>query len=73
MTSELLDEQKGFDLASGMWKRSGWEEMDKLRKKLEDLKELRELVRNLGRAGGKGPMRRAPAEVPYILCNFIDV
>lgn len=27
------------------------------------LQELRELVRSLGRGGGKGPLRRAPAEV----------
>ncbi|GMH32818.1 hypothetical protein BSKO_00652 [Bryopsis sp. KO-2023] len=60
---ELLDEKKGFDLSSGMWQRIGWDEMEKLRRKLQDLKELRELVRSLGRAGGKGPMRRAPAEV----------
>lgn len=59
----LLDEKKGFDFSKGIWRSRGWEEIDTLRKKLEDLKELRELVRNLGRAGGKGPMRRAPTEV----------
>lgn len=30
---------------------------------LEDCPELRELVRQLGRGGGKGPLRRAPEEV----------
>ena len=29
---------------------------------LENLKELRELVRQLGRGGGRGPRRRAPRE-----------
>lgn len=37
--------------------------MEDLRKKLEKLPELRELVRKLGRSGGKGPKRRAPEEV----------
>ncbi len=36
--------------------------MDGLRKKLEDLKELRDLVRSLGRGGGWGPLRRAPVQ-----------
>jgi len=30
---------------------------------LEDCVELRDLVRKLGRGGGKGPLRRAPEEV----------
>jgi len=34
-----------------------------LRRKLENLKELRDLVKSLGRGGGKGPLRRAPEEV----------
>ncbi len=40
--------------------------MEDLRKKLEQLPELRELVRKLGRSGGKGPKRRAPEEVPAV-------
>jgi hypothetical protein len=36
--------------------------MDKMRAKLEDLKELRDLVRSLGRGGGWGPLRRAPIQ-----------
>ncbi len=28
-----------------LWKRKGWKEMDKMRSRLEDLKELRDLVR----------------------------
>lgn len=38
-------------------------QVEDLRKKLEKLPELRELVRKLGRSGGKGPKRRAPEEV----------
>ena len=60
---ELLDEDKGFDQSSGIWKRSGWQQMERLRRKLEDLKELRDLVRDLGRSGGRGPKRKAPAQV----------
>ena len=45
-----------------LWKRKGWAEMDKMRSKLEDLKELRDLVRSLGRGGGWGPLRRAPIQ-----------
>ncbi len=33
-----------------------------MRSKLEDLKELRDLVRSLGRGGGWGPLRRAPIQ-----------
>ena len=45
--------------------------MDKMRSKLEDLKELRDLVRSLGRGGGWGPLRRAPIQyldmkVPFL-------
>lgn len=58
----LMDKQ-GFDLSQGIWQDSGWQEVEDLRRKLEALKELRELVRSLGRAGGKGPLRRAPEEV----------
>ena len=36
--------------------------MDKMRSKLEDLKELRDLVRSLGRGGGWGPLRRSPIQ-----------
>ena len=52
----------GFDLGSGMWRRKGWAEMDSMRSKLESLKELRDLVRSLGRGGGWGPLRRAPVQ-----------
>jgi hypothetical protein len=60
---ELLEGEEGFALSQGTWQRDGWRELDDLRKKLESLKELRELVRSLGRSGGKGPLRKAPEEV----------
>ena len=34
-----------WPLQGNLWKRKGWKEMDKMRSKLEDLKELRDLVR----------------------------
>jgi len=36
--------------------------MDRMRARLEDLRELRDLVRSLGRGGGWGPLRRAPVQ-----------
>ncbi|KAG1654685.1 hypothetical protein FOA52_008546 [Chlamydomonas sp. UWO 241] len=59
----LLDSSEGFDLSRGTWRKSGWKELQELRQVLEDCPELRKLVRQLGRGGGKGPMRRAPEEV----------
>ena len=53
----------GYDLSNALWRNDGWREMAQLRRKLENLKELRDLVRALGRASGKGPKRRAPQEV----------
>ena len=35
-----------FDLGGGIWARKGWAEMDRMRARLEDLKELRDLVRS---------------------------
>ncbi|KAI8463939.1 MAG: hypothetical protein J3K34DRAFT_455000 [Monoraphidium minutum] len=52
----------GFELEGNIWKRQGWTQLDELRRKLEDLKELRDLVRSLGRGGGWGPLRRAPVQ-----------
>lgn len=51
-----------FDLSGSIWGRRGWAEMDTLREKLEDIKELRDLVRSLGRGGGWGPLRHAPVQ-----------
>lgn len=61
--ADLMDQQTGFDSSTSVWQQTGWSEVDSLRKKLENLKELRDLVRQLGRAGGKGPLRMAPQEV----------
>ena len=55
----------GYDMSHAVWHNAGWQEMKDLRKKLENLKELRELIKNLGRASGKGPKRRAPQEVRF--------
>ncbi len=60
-----MEGPQGFDQSSGLWEARGWRQVDALRRKLEKLKELRELVRSLGRAGGRGPRRRAPEEVRY--------
>lgn len=59
----LMDGPEGFDSSSAVWHQTGWREVDALRKKLETLRELRELVRSLGRGGGKGPLKKAPEEV----------
>ncbi|GAB4822634.1 hypothetical protein N2152v2_009680 [Parachlorella kessleri] len=58
----LLEGPEGFDASKGLWRSSGWRDIDSLRRKLETLKELRELVRSLGRGGGKGPLKKAPEE-----------
>lgn len=47
----------------------GWREVAALRRKLEDLRELRELVRQLGRGGGKGPLKKAPEQVGCQQCG----
>ncbi|GLI68508.1 hypothetical protein VaNZ11_012952 [Volvox africanus] len=59
----LLDGDEGFDLTRGVWRRTGWRELSTLREVLEKVPELRELVRQLGRGGGRGPLRRAPEEL----------
>ena len=64
----MMEGPQGFDLSSGLWQARGWRQIDGLRRKLERLKELRELVRTLGRAGGRGPRRRAPQEVGLDPC-----
>ncbi|CAD7700910.1 unnamed protein product [Ostreobium quekettii] len=59
---DLLDGSNGFSLNHSLWQRTGWHEFEQLRKKLERLRELREIVRSLGRSGGRGPIRKAPAQ-----------
>jgi uncharacterized protein with von Willebrand factor type A (vWA) domain len=56
----LLDGPEGFDSSKSLWRASGWREVDALRRRLESLRELRDLVRSLGRGGGRGPLRLAP-------------
>ena len=60
--NDLTEGPEGFDLSKGLWQVTGWEEMEKLRKKLQDLKELRDIVRSLGRGSGRGPLKRAPRQ-----------
>ena len=60
---DLADGPEGFDLTRGLWQQTGWKELDSLRKKLQDLKELRDMVRSLGRGSGRGPLRRAPRQI----------
>lgn len=50
---DLLEAQ-GFDASAGLWKARGWSELSALRRVLQSSKELRELVRNLGRGRGRG-------------------
>ena len=70
--ADLMDGKSGFDSSTSVWQQTGWGEVDNLRKKLENLKELRDLVRQLGRAGGKGPLRKAPQEVQPSLCTCLS-
>ena len=59
----ITEGTEGFDSSTSVWHQTGWREVSALRKKLEQLRELRELVRSLGRGGGKGPLRRAPQQL----------
>lgn len=57
---EALLGGEGFGVsgeAARLWQREGWGALDDLRQRLERLKELRDLVRSLGRGGGWGPLR----------------
>jgi len=58
----LMAGPDGYDLSRTLWRDAGWAEVAELRRRLEDLAELRDLVRQLGRASGRGPKRRAPQE-----------
>lgn len=60
--ADLAEGPEGFDVTKGLWQQTGWLELDSLRKKLENLRELRDLVRSLGRGAGRGPLRRAPRQ-----------
>jgi hypothetical protein len=57
---EALLGGEGFGVtgdAARLWQREGWGALDDLRRRLERLRELRDLVRSLGRGGGWGPLR----------------
>jgi molecular chaperone GrpE (heat shock protein) len=41
---DLLEGPQGWDLSRGVWRESGWREFQNLRKRLENLRELRDLV-----------------------------
>ena len=51
-----------FALADPSWSRKGWAAMEKYRRTLEDCRELRDLVRRLGRGAGWGPLRLSPTQ-----------
>ena len=57
------DSPAGFDASSGLWQDVGWKEVASLSRVLSTCRELRDLVRSLGRSAGRGPRRRAPAQV----------
>ena len=59
---DLAEGPEGFDITKGLWQQTVWQELESLRKKLEELRELRDLVRSLGRGAGRGPLRRAPRQ-----------
>jgi hypothetical protein len=42
---DLTGGDNGYDLSHGVWQKAGWEQLDELRKKLENMKELRDLIR----------------------------
>ena len=51
-----------IDIKAGVWQSRGWKELKPLSLKLQSLPQLRKLVRELGRGGGMGPLRRAPRQ-----------
>ena len=61
--SLVAGDPAGFDSTAGLWQDAGWKEVASLSKVLSDCRELRDLVRSLGRSAGRGPRRRAPAQV----------
>ena len=65
----LMTGPDGYDLSRALWHDAGWAEVGNLRRRLENLTELRDLVRQLGRASGRGPKRRAPQEVRPPFCS----
>jgi hypothetical protein len=60
------DRSAGFDFSTPAWRAAGWRELASITRKLAGLKELRSLIRSLGRASGtpRSPLRRAPQHAP---------
>lgn len=61
--SLINEDPSGFGHQRGIWHDAGWAEVASLSKVLARCKELRDLVRSLGRSAGRGPRRRAPRQV----------
>jgi hypothetical protein len=60
---EVLGGARGsFNVADPTWTRKGWGELERHRRTLEECKELRDLVRRLGRGAGWGPLRLSPTQ-----------
>lgn len=57
-----------IDIKAGVWQSRGWKELKPLSLKLQSLPQLRKLVRELGRGGGMGPLRRAPRQEVSRVC-----
>lgn len=57
-----------IDIKAGVWQSRGWKELKPLSLKLQSLPQLRKLVRELGRGGGMGPLRRAPRQEVGRMC-----
>lgn len=69
MFAGLMDGPQGFDSSRAVWKDAGWREVKDLRKALERMRELTNLVRSLGRSSGKGALKRAPQQVSIGQCK----
>ncbi|KAL6776203.1 hypothetical protein ACKKBG_A20245 [Auxenochlorella protothecoides x Auxenochlorella symbiontica] len=59
----LMDSEEGFTPEGAVWQKSGWREVAELSRRLARLRPLQRLIAELGRGGGMGAMRRAPAQI----------
>lgn len=57
-----MDSEEGFTPEGAVWQKSGWREVAELSRRLARLRPLQRLIAELGRGGGMGAMRRAPAQ-----------
>ena len=71
---DMLEGQEQFDLSAAAWHQTGWAELQNLTKRLAKLREIRELVRKIGRGAGKGPIRRNPRRTltPLFFSFFVS-